>query len=62
VEKKFNLRKPGRWRANPTSRAKERNSPSVCANVAAKPSEPQSAKRKSDLLKDQTQTPSFLFI
>jgi len=54
VEKKCSPRKPGRWQANLINRAREQNSPSVCASAAAKPLEQYSAKRKYSLMKNQT--------
>jgi hypothetical protein len=38
--KKYNPKKPGKWPADQTKKAKEPNSPSAYANAAAKPSEP----------------------
>ena len=60
AEKKFNLRKPGRWLADQTKQEREQNLQSAYASAAAKPSEQQSASRKSNLLKDQT-LPLLLF-
>ena len=52
-------KKLGRWLANLTKRERGQNLQSACASAAAKPSEQQSASRKSNLLKEQK--PLFLF-
>jgi hypothetical protein len=59
VEKKFNLRKTGKWMEDQTKQEKEWNLQSAYASAAVKPSEQQSASRKSNMLKDKKSL--FLF-